>query len=123
VVKYRVYSAFDTKLKKKVIVKFVEHYRPDAHRLWANAGLAVELLDLTALSAGFFMLIMPLLERTDGWISCRELQLPKDQLLAVKDFVLHKLAEAHSLTDATGRQENHTTCSTCNLIADAQQAG
>jgi hypothetical protein len=109
VVKYRVYSALDAKHDRLVIVKFVEHYRPNAHHLWANAGLAVELLELSALSNGFSMLVMPLLEQAAGWMSCRELQLPRAQLLSVKALVLRKLTEAHSIIDALGRQDNPIT--------------
>ncbi len=93
----------------KVVVKFVEAYRPDAHRCWAAGGVAVELLDIIPLPANFSMLVMPLLDIDAGWICCRSLR--GHQLLGVKGLVAEKLRHAHALTDAAGRHAIHLTAS------------
>ena len=99
----------------KVVIKFVEAYRPDAHRCWAAGGVAVDLLDCIPLPANFSMLVMPLLDKDAGWICCRSLR--GQHLLDVKDLVAAKLSLAHALTDAENRHATHSTASRTVIIS------
>ena len=95
------YSAHDSKVQRKVVIKFVEHYCEDGHRLWADAGPAVELLDIRPLAADFSVLILPFLEQSDGWVNCCEL--PRDQRSGAKDLVFKGLCATRALRDGNGR--------------------
>ena len=99
---YRLYRAHDTQLRKRVALKLVEHYRPAAHRLWAAAGIAIELLEEPrALPGGFHLLVMPLLTSNESWIPGDKL--PQAQRAAAGAAVGSVLKRAHALRASSGR--------------------
>ena len=101
-VQYSLYSAHDSRLCTRVVLKLVEHYRPAAHRLWAVHKLAIELLEEPwALPGGFHLLVMPLLASDKGWVSGNNV--PQVRRAAARAAVGGVLEGAHALRDSSGR--------------------
>lgn len=101
-VRYRLYSAYDSQSKTKVVLKLVANYRPAAHKLWGGK-VAIELKEaIVDLPGGYSLLIMPFLSEADGWFTCNHLS--RERQAQAKDVALQLLEKAHSLTEeGTGR--------------------
>jgi len=59
----------------------------------------VNVLELRQLPGGYVMLVMPFLDRADGWIPCHHLDNPQE----AKNIGMRLLEQAHAVRAADGR--------------------